>query len=86
VRYLLEADGHIFVCRGWDALVNRLVWAHGEGYKTAKARCCGWENDRPLMPSECAALVEEATAVARLRLVETQPFRSGMVLLRYRTA
>jgi hypothetical protein len=27
-----------------------------------------------------------ATEVPRLRLVETQPFRSGIVLLRYRTA
>ena len=31
-------------------------------------------------------LFEGATAVPKLRLVETRPFRSGVVLLRYRTA
>jgi hypothetical protein len=31
-------------------------------------------------------LFADATEVPRLRLVETQPFRSGIVLLRYRTA
>jgi hypothetical protein len=64
VRYLLVADDHILVCRGWEALVNRLVWARGEGYTSAKARCCGWESDRPLLPSECEALVEAASALA----------------------
>src|SRR5687768_8382400 len=31
-------------------------------------------------------LIADATEVPRLRLVESQPFRSGIVLLRYRTA
>jgi hypothetical protein len=64
VRYLLEADGHVFVCRGRNALVNRLVWARDQGYTSAKARCCGWESDRPLLPSERADLIEAATVVA----------------------
>jgi hypothetical protein len=64
MRYLLVADDHTYVCRGWDALAQRLAWAREQGYKNAKARCCGWELDRPLLPSECAALVEAATRVA----------------------
>jgi hypothetical protein len=43
----------------------RLVWAHRSGYATAKARRTTWESDRPLIPSEAAALVEAATKVAR---------------------
>jgi dihydrofolate reductase len=31
-------------------------------------------------------LFADATEVSRLRLVEAQPFRSGIVLLRYRTS
>ena len=49
---------------GWDALVDRLAWARGQGYTSAKARCCGGECDRPLISSECAELGEAATAVA----------------------
>jgi hypothetical protein len=30
-------------------------------------------------------LFEDATALGSLRLVQTRPFRSGIVLLRYRT-
>ena len=44
--------------------MDRLVWAHQNGYRTAKARRTAWESDRPLIPSEAAALVEAATKVA----------------------
>jgi hypothetical protein len=75
VRYLLLADGNTYVCRGWDALVEGLVWAREQGYKSAKARCCGWELDRPLLPSECAELVEAATRVA---LAAREPHSQGV--------
>lgn len=36
--YVLPADSHVFVCRKWDDLAARLVWARQGGYRTAKAR------------------------------------------------
>jgi hypothetical protein len=36
VPYLLQADENTYRCRDWDHLVERLVWAHRSGYKTAK--------------------------------------------------
>lgn len=62
--YLLLADQHAYTCRTWDALVDKLVWARGQGYATAKARRSTGFTDRPVMPSEAAALVEAATEVA----------------------
>jgi hypothetical protein len=44
--------------------VERLVWAHRHGYGTAKARRTTMDTDRPLKPSEAAALVEAATKIA----------------------
>ena len=42
MSYLLLADSHTFVCRTWDELAAKLVWAR-EGYKTVKARRAnGW--------------------------------------------
>jgi dihydrofolate reductase len=38
----------------------------------------------PVVLGRGARLFEDATQVPRLRLVETRPFRSGVVLLRYR--
>jgi hypothetical protein len=64
VPYLLLADDRTYRCRNWDQLVERMVWARRSGYATAKARRTTWESDRPLIPSEAAALVEAATAVA----------------------
>jgi hypothetical protein len=64
VGYLLLADHHVFSCPNWDALVDKLVWARGEGYAIAKARRCSAFTDRPLIPSEAVALVEAATALA----------------------
>jgi len=64
VGYLLLADSHTFVCRTWDALAARLVWAREEGYRTAKARRANGYVDRPLLRSEQARLVEEATRLA----------------------
>ena len=63
--YLLLADDHTYRCRNWEQLVERLVWAHQNGYRTAKARRTTWESDRPLIPSEAAALVDAGTKVAR---------------------
>jgi hypothetical protein len=64
VSYLLLADSHTFVCRNWDDLAARLVWAREEGYVTAKARRANGYVDRPLLPSEQAQLVQEATRLA----------------------
>jgi hypothetical protein len=65
VGYLLLADSHTFVCRIWSELAARLVWAHEQGYTSAKARCCASSDvDRPLLPSERARLVDEATRLA----------------------
>jgi hypothetical protein len=52
------------VCRTWDELAARLVWAHQEGYVTAKARQANGYVDRPLLPSEQARLVQEAALLA----------------------
>jgi hypothetical protein len=38
VGYLLAADPYAYVCRTWNDLAARLVWAREEGYATAKAR------------------------------------------------
>jgi hypothetical protein len=63
--YLLLGDDHTYQCRNWEQLVERLVWARESGYTTAKARHTTSESDRPLIPSEAAALVvEAATKVA----------------------
>jgi hypothetical protein len=64
VGYLLLADSHTFVCRTWDDLASKLVWARHEGYRTAKARRASGYVDRPLLPSERTRLVEEATRLA----------------------
>jgi hypothetical protein len=64
VGYLLLADSHTFVCRTWHDLAARLVWAREHGYTTAKARCADGDIDRPLLPSEMARLVEQATRLA----------------------
>jgi len=49
VGYLLLADSRTFVCRTWDDLAAKLVWAREEGYRVAKlgvrtamwtGRCC----------------------------------------------
>ena len=64
MSYLLLADSHTFVCPSWDELAARLVWARQEGYVTAKARRANGYVDRPLLPSEQAQLVDEATRLA----------------------
>jgi hypothetical protein len=64
VPYLLLADDKTYRCRNWDDLAERLVWAHRRGFRSAKARRTAWEQDRPLLPSEVAALVEAATEFA----------------------
>jgi hypothetical protein len=64
VGYLLLADSRTYVCRTWDDLAARLVWAREQGYRTAQARRANGYVDRPLLPSEQARLVEEATRLA----------------------
>jgi len=64
VSYLLLADSHTYVCRTWDDLAARLVWARQEGYVTAKARRANGYADKPLLPSEQAQLIEDATQLA----------------------
>jgi hypothetical protein len=64
VSYLLFADAHTYVCRTWNDLAARLVWAREEGYVTAKARRADGHVDRPLLPCERAWLVEDATRLA----------------------
>jgi hypothetical protein len=61
---VLLADQHTFVCRSWDDLAAKLVWAHEEGYRRAKARRASGYVDRPLMPSEQMRLVDDATRLA----------------------
>jgi hypothetical protein len=51
-------------CWTWDDLTERLLWAYRQGFKSAKARRTAWEEDRPFLPSEAAALVEAATELA----------------------
>ena len=62
--YLLLAGSHTFVCRTWDDLAARLVWARGQGYITANARRANGYVDMLLLPSEQTRLVEEATRLA----------------------
>jgi hypothetical protein len=64
VAYLLLADSHTYICRTWDDLAARLVWARKQGYRSAKARRANGYVDRPLMPSEQVRLVEDATQLA----------------------
>ena len=64
MSYLLLADSHTFVCRSWDDLAARLLWARQEGYVTAKARRANGFVDKPLLPSEQAQLIEDATRLA----------------------
>ena len=45
-------------------MAERLVWAHRQGVRSAKARRTAWEEDRPLLPSEAVALVEATTELA----------------------
>ena len=56
MSYLLLADDHVFKCRSWDGLADKLVWPHDQGYQSAKARRTSAITDRPLMPSERVAL------------------------------
>jgi len=44
-----------------DDLAAPLVWARQQGYRTAKARRANGYLDRPLLRSEQARLVQEAT-------------------------
>jgi hypothetical protein len=64
VGYALLADSHTYMCRTWDELAARLVWARARGYHTAKARLTAADFDRPLLPSEQVRLVEKATRLA----------------------
>lgn len=45
-------------------MAERLVWAHRQGFNSAKARRTAFDSDTPLLPSEAHALVERATELA----------------------
>jgi hypothetical protein len=62
VSYLLLADSQTYVCRTWGDLAARLVWAREQGCVSAKARLANGDVDRPLLRSEQARLVEDATS------------------------
>ena len=62
--YPLLADAETFVSRTWDDLAARLVWARQQGYATAKARRANGYVDRPLLSSEQARLLQDATRLA----------------------
>jgi len=64
VSYLLLADADTYVCRTWDDLAARLVWARERGYRAANARRATGYVDRPLLPSEQVRLVNDATRLA----------------------
>lgn len=70
VPYVLLADQRTYRCRSWDQLDERLVWAHRSGYTTAKARRTTMDSDRPLIPSEAAALSRQPRR-SRLLSAET---------------
>jgi hypothetical protein len=61
VGHLLLANSRTYVCRTWEDLVGRLLWAREQGFVKAKARLANGDIDRPFMPSEQARLVEAAT-------------------------
>jgi dihydrofolate reductase len=78
IRALKAAPGKDIVVTGSVSLVRDLV-ASGlvDEYRLFVY---------PVVLGRGRRLFEDATTVPRLRLVETRPFRSGIVLLRYRTA
>ena len=66
------------LCRSWDDLAAKLVWARQEGYRTAKARRANGYVDRPLMPSEQMRLVDAPRGSRSASRVETKgTARSG---------
>ena len=52
------------MCRSWNDLAARLLWAQQEGYRTAKARRANGYVDKPLLPSEQVRLIDDATRLA----------------------
>jgi len=64
VGYLPLADADTFVCRTWHDLAARLVWARQQAAPGSHRPMRQRYVDRPLMPSEKARLVEEATRLA----------------------
>ncbi len=76
VRALKSAPGHDIVTTGSMTLVRDLI----AGGLVDEYRLFVY----PVVLGRGGRLFADATAVPRLRLVETQPFRSGVVLLRYR--
>jgi hypothetical protein len=61
VGYLLLTDSDTYVCRTWNDLAGRLLWAREQGCVKAKARFANGDIGRSLMPSEQVRLVEAAT-------------------------
>ena len=78
VRSLKTSPGRDIVTTGSITLVHALI----TGGLVDEYRLFVY----PVVLGRGARLFTDATEVTRLRLVETRPFRSGVVLLRYRPA
>jgi hypothetical protein len=70
VPYLFPADDHTYRCRSWDDWANRLLWAHRQGFRSAKARRTGSEE-----------MVEESGQITRLEseLAEVRELLAALV-------
>jgi dihydrofolate reductase len=76
IRALKETPGKDIVCTGSISLVHALIAAGlVDEYRLFVY---------PVARGEGRRLFQEVDALTRLRLVDAQPFRSGIVLLRYR--
>lgn len=59
MSYLLLADDHVFKCRSWDGLVDLLVWARGQEYRSggrcpvSRARGTRWPSSRLGAAARC---------------------------------
>src|SRR5919112_300620 len=94
----ITLDGVIDASEGWFAVADDpegdqsdLQEALGEQSAAADAVLFGRVNEYrlfvyPVVVGRGRRLFPDGTSVPALRLVETRPFRSGVVLLRYRPA
>jgi hypothetical protein len=64
VSYLLLADDHTYQCRSWDQVGRTARVGESERLPDREGAKDDVESDRPLIPSEAAALVEAATKFA----------------------
>jgi hypothetical protein len=76
-RGLLLADSRTFVCRTWDDLAGRLVWARQQGYRTAKARRANRYVDQPLADLAGLTECEPRRFLHKPRLLRTRQADGG---------